>query len=130
MFAPAEVNDSVSPRTSLLVLQALTSFSGQRLTRQSTYCPLPTRRSKRGVVTAHSHGPPPRTPLPGTGGEAENILDDISRYIYRKVKSVVAPYFPKDFDALAWLPDGIHAKVHNIEVPVSRPYLRRPQHTR
>ncbi|CAM6101761.1 unnamed protein product [Calypogeia fissa] len=95
--------------------QALTTFSGQRLTRRSGFSGLP-RRSKRAVVKAHTAPGPTPGSTPKSPLGAESIIDDISRYVYFKSKQFLAPYLPKDFDALGWLPEPIHAKVHTLEL--------------
>ncbi|KAL2613711.1 hypothetical protein R1flu_025403 [Riccia fluitans] len=97
------------------------SFSGQHLVgRSRNGLPSDTiRRLRVGAARAHSHSlGPPGAGIPGapaTAPDELSIVDDMSRFIYKKLNAVLAPYLPKGFDYLDWLPEGIHKKLHNSE---------------
>lgn len=106
-----------------LVSQAFSSFRGQQLSRRSLKHVLSnkTERLPVGVARSHSHHhhPTPTPGVPPTGAEDGAFLDDMSRFVYKKISAALQPYLPKDIDYLDWLPEGIHSKLHNSEAAVS-----------
>ncbi|KAL3679166.1 hypothetical protein R1sor_022122 [Riccia sorocarpa] len=91
-------------------------FSGQQLIRlhPGSHPSVKSRRLPLGAARAHSHSTPSAVP-PTPQYEDLSILDNISRFIYKKINAVLAPYLPKEFDYLDWLPESIHRKFHNSE---------------
>ncbi|BFI20189.1 mechanosensitive ion channel protein 1/2/3 [Marchantia polymorpha subsp. ruderalis] len=100
-------------------VRAFSSFRGQQLSRRPLKHVLSnkTERLPVGVARSHSHHhhPTPTPGVPPTGAEDGAFLDDMSRFVYKKISAALQPYLPKDIDYLDWLPEGIHSKLHNSE---------------
>ncbi|KAG6546106.1 hypothetical protein Mapa_012512 [Marchantia paleacea] len=111
-----------SPRVSTCRNRVFSSFRGQQLSRRprNDVFSNKTKRLPVGAARSHSHPHPPTPPapipgVPPTGAEEVAFLDDMSRFVYKKLSAALQPYLPKDYDYLDWLPEVIHNRLHNSE---------------
>ncbi|KAI5059515.1 hypothetical protein GOP47_0025834 [Adiantum capillus-veneris] len=45
----------------------------------------------------------------------EDLLDDLSDWISKKLGQTARPHLPENFDLLDWIPNGLHSRIHSAE---------------
>ncbi|EFJ35816.1 hypothetical protein SELMODRAFT_404072 [Selaginella moellendorffii] len=72
-------------------------------------------RSSRDKDNENRPSFPIAKPFESVAEFSDNFLDRVSSYIFRRLRTLFSPYFPKNFDIFSWLPVKIHSRLHSSE---------------